>query len=143
MTLIRRTNNLFPSVFDEFFGRDWLGTASDLRSTTVPAVNIKETNQDFEVELSVPGLDKKDFEIQVDNDTLTIAYNKEEVNETGEQEKNYTRREFRSTSFKRSFTLPNTVKSDKIKAKYRDGILNLTIPKLEEKEIPSRLIEIS
>ncbi len=144
MTLIRRTNNLFPSVFDDFFGRDWLGTAADLATPkTLPAVNIKETEGNFEVELFSPGLNKKDFKIELEDNGLTISYEKEDVKEDKEADGSYRRREFSYNSFKRSFSLPKTVESDKIKAKYKDGILTLTIPKIEEKQKLSRLIEIS
>lgn len=145
MTLIKRTNNFFPSVFDDFFGREWLGTEADLVSQrTLPAVNIRETEGSFEVDLSSPGLNKNDFKIEVEDNQLTISYEKEETNENTGDEGNYRRREFHYSNFKRSFSLPKIVHSDKIKAKYEDGILKLTIPKKEEaKQKPTRVIEIS
>lgn len=145
MTLIKRTNNLFPSVFDEFFGRDWLGTEADLTSSkSFPAVNIKESESAFEIELISPGLNKKDFKIEIDDNQLIVGYEKEETNENKNDDKvSYRRREFRNLSFKRSFSLPKTVLSDKIKANYKDGILTLNIPKVKEEQKPSRLIEIS
>ncbi|MEL7001457.1 MAG: Hsp20/alpha crystallin family protein [Bacteroidota bacterium] len=145
MTLIKRTNSLFPSIFDDFFSREWLGTEADImNSKTLPAVNIKETEGSFEIELSSPGLDKKNFKIEVENDHLNIAYENKEVNEEKGDDGKYRRREFHYNSFQRSFTLPKTVNGDKIKAKYQDGVLKLDIPKKdEEKQKPSRLIDIS
>ncbi len=141
MTLIRRTNDLFPTFFDDFFGKDVLspGFTSTVRSS-VPAVNIREDENAYHVELAAPGVDKKDFKVQLDNDILTIAYEKrEEKEEKGE----YTKREFSYRSFKRSFNLPKTVENSKIGAKYADGVLHLDIPKKEEaKQKPSRLIEV-
>ena len=142
MTLIRRTNNdLFPTFFDDFFGKDMFNTRlANSASSFMPAVNIREDENAYSIELAAPGLDKKDFKLELDNDLLTIAYEKkEEKEEKGE----YTKREFSFQSFKRSFNLPKTVESNKIEANYVDGVLNLEIPKKEEaKHKPARLIKI-
>lgn len=133
MTLVRRTNNFFPSVFDDFFGRDWLGTEADLVSSNkLPAVNIKETDGSFEIELFTPGLNKKDFIVDVEDQSLIVSYENQKQKGDSDQIINYRRREFRQSSFKRSFSLPKTVATDKIEAKYKDGILTLNIPKKEE-----------
>ena len=141
MTLIKRSNDLFPGLFDDFFGRDWFnGSAA---GTTLPAVNLKENNDNFEVELAAPGMDKKDFRIELENNVLTISCEKEIVNEENAEDGKYSRREFNYQSFQRSFTLPNTIESDKIQANYKDGILMLSIPKKEEaKRRGARQIEI-
>ncbi|MGD1958481.1 MAG: Hsp20/alpha crystallin family protein [Fulvivirga sp.] len=142
MTLIRRTNNdLFPAFFDDFFGRDVFnpGLTSHLRSIT-PAVNIREDEDAYHVELAAPGVDKKDFKVELDNDLLTISFEKKEEKE---EKGAYTKREFSNQSFSRSFNLPKSVENSKIAAKYIDGVLNLDIPKKEEaKQKPSRLIKI-
>ncbi|ELR72465.1 Small heat shock protein [Fulvivirga imtechensis AK7] len=110
----------------------------------MPAVNIKENKNEFEVEVAAPGMSKKDFKIELDNNTLTISYERKEDKEEKSEEGQYTRREFNYQAFRRSFTLPNTVESDKINAKYDEGILRLTIPKKEEaKQKASRVIDIS
>ncbi len=142
MTLIRRTNNLFPTFFDDFFGRDLLNVNKDFwGNSTVPAVNIKEENNAFHVEVAAPGIDKKDFKVELDDDLLTISYEKEH---SKEEKGDYTKREFSYQSFKRSFNLPKTVENTKIQANYKDGILHLVIPKRDDaKQKPSRLIEIS
>ena len=138
--LAKRNNLIFPSVFDEFFKPDWFGGVNTV-SSTVPAVNIKEGEKDFSLELSIPGFKKEDFNIEVDNDVLTIS--SEVKAEKAVKEEHYTRREFRVSSFKRAFTLPETVDADNINAAYEDGILKLTLPKKEEAlPKPKRLIEI-
>ncbi len=138
--LAKRNNFIFPSVLDEFFKPDWFGGMNTL-TTNVPAVNIKEGEKDFSLELSIPGFKKEDFNIEVDNDVLTISSEVKAEKET--KEENYTRREFRVSSFKRAFTLPETVDAENINASYEDGILKLTLPKKEEAlPKPKRLIEI-
>lgn len=143
MTLIKRSNDLFPTFFDDFFGRDWFVNNNNIsRPGYLPAVNIIDNADNFEVEMAVPGLNKNDFKIALDNELLTISFEKE--HEVENEDKSYTKREFSYQSFKRSFTLPQTVESDKIAANYHDGILNVVIPKREEaKQKPSRLIAVS
>lgn len=132
---------LMSSIFDDFY-RDWSTTNFSDTNTSLPAVNIKENDHEFIVEVAVPGMDKNDFKIDLDNNILTIS--SEKVNNNQEQKYNYTRREYSYQSFKRSFTLPkNIVDSEKIKARYNAGELVIEIPKKEEaKPIPARLIEI-
>ena len=109
---------------------------------TLPAVNIKENKDEYFLEIAVPGMNKSDFNIDVDNKILSISSEKEEQNET--KEENYTRREFGYSSFKRTFTLPDTVESDNIKAQYKNGILSVHLPKREEaKEKPAKRISVS
>jgi len=140
---MKRSNEMFPSFFDDFFGRDWFFD-NDLNSKgTLPSVNIKENEDGYAVEMAAPGMNKKDFKIEIDNNTLTISYEKETKSENDRNDK-FTRREFNYQSFSRSFTLPNTVEAEKIEAKYNEGILSLRIPKKDEaKQKPSRLISIS
>jgi HSP20 family protein len=148
MTLIRRNNALWPSlnnIFDDFITRDLLGNGWSNYSateTTIPAVNIVETKDDFQVEMAAPGMTKKDFNIELDNDTLTISSVKEDSHQ--ERDQSYSRREVSYQSFKRSFYLPNSVEAENINAKYQDGVLRLVIPKKEEaKTKPIRQIAIS
>jgi len=155
MTLIKwRNSDLaerfgLPTIFSDFFDSDF--NTDDMRRF-VPAVNVMENNDEFKIELAAPGLKREDFKIEVDNGVLTISSEKK----TGREEKNgegrngkdnngtrYTKREFSYTSFKRSFSLPETVNSDDIEANYTDGVLMLTLPKREEaKPKPARQIEI-
>ena len=130
MTLIKRSDwpllmngNLLSDFFDNerFFDSDWF------KKQSVPAVNVKETEKNFEIEVAAPGLSKKDFKITVDNGVLTISSEKKEEKE--QKEKDYTRKEFSYSSFSRSFTLPENVNEDDMKANYEDGLLKLSIAK--------------
>lgn len=142
MNLMRRNPGTLPSLMEELFKPDWFGGMEGM-STNVPAVNILENETGFELELAAPGMKKDDFNIEVDKNVLTIS--NEQRSETSEEdkEKNYSRREFYYSSFRRAFNLPETVNSDNIKATYNDGILKLEIPKKEEAlPKPKRMIEI-
>ena len=145
MTLLKRKANLpslFSSFFDTepFFNNDWIGQR--LLSTEVPAANISESNGEFNIEVAAPGMSKDDFQITCENGMLTISAEKEE--EKKKEEKNYTRREYNYNSFSRSFSLPETVKTDDVKAKYENGVLKLSVPKKEEaKKQVKKQIKIS
>lgn len=134
-----------PSLFDRFFENDmfdWSNRNYSNTNTTLPAVNIKEDEGGFEVEMSAPGFEKKDFKIELNNSVLTISSEKNAENETKEEQQ-FTRREFSYQSFSRSFTLPETAESEKIEAKYENGILSVKIPKKEDaKSKPVKQIEI-
>ncbi len=138
--------NQLPSLFDHFFENDlfdWSNRNFSNTNTTLPSVNIKENFEGFEVEMAAPGLEKKDFKIELNGDVLTISSEKTLENETKEDEQ-FTKKEFSYQSFSRSFTLPNTVDEKKIKAKYDNGILSVSIPKKEEaKPKPAKQIAIS
>lgn len=150
MNLIKRNVGQAPALhrlfFDDIFGRDffnWENNNYSTTSTTLPSVNIKETADNYEVEVAAPGMDKNDFKITLDGNQLTISSVKE--NEETTENENYSRREFSYQSFQRSFELPkNVVDEDKIIAHYQNGLLLLSIPKREEaKPRPPRMIEIS
>ena len=144
MSLVRFSPQM-PSLFDRFLENDlfdWSNRNFSKTNTTLPAVNIKEDEDGFEVEMSAPGLDKKDFKIELNNNVLTISSEKKVEDETREGQW-FTRREFSYQSFCRSFNLPDTVEGEKIAAKYENGILRLSIPKKEEaKPKPAKQIEI-
>ena len=109
---------------------------------SLPKVNIKEEADAYIVEMAVPGLKKSDFNLNLENNTLSISAEIEENKE--EKNEGYTRREFGYSSFKRTFTLPETVEDSKIQAKYNEGILYLHLPKKEEaKQKPARSIKVS
>jgi len=105
-----------------------------------PAVNIQEDEKQFLLEFAVPGMKKDDFKINLENQLLTISSEMKEENE--ETDKNYTRREFACNSFSRSFTLPKNIVAEKINADYKDGILNISIPK-DEKTKLTREIKVA
>lgn len=147
MSLIKTKKNgdTFPSLLSDFFDTDrflsprWLEREFE---NTIPSVNIRENGKEFNVELAVPGFNKNDFKVNVEDNVLTIsAERKEEKKETDER---FTRKEFSYNSFSRSFTLPQTVNADKVDAKYADGILKLCIPKKEEaKTLPKKEIKVA
>jgi len=143
MKLIKRNDDWgFPSVWEDFFNNDVFDLpAMASRGTTVPAVNINETDKEFELELAAPGLKKNDFKVNIDRNVLTVSTEKEEKKE--EKEKNFTRKEFSYQSFSRSFTLPESVNQDKIDAKYNDGVLKLVLPKKDEVIPKSKEIKIA
>ena len=143
MSLIKRTDRL-PFIFEDFFNTDWFGGTNVSKiGFNTPAVNVKESDNDFSVELAAPGLVKDDFNIELDNDVLHISAATKSENETKENGK-YTRKEFGYSTFKRSFNLPDTIDGSRIEAAYENGVLLVTLPKKEEAKVqPKRLIEIS
>ena len=144
--LAKRNENYFPSIFDRFFNNelmDWNLTNFSSTNTSLPAVNVKETDDEFNIEVAAPGMTKKDFNISFHNNVLTIS--SEKKNEKKDDNGKYSRREFSYQSFQRSFTVANNaVDSEKISAKYADGILTISLPKKEEvKPKPPKEIKIS
>ena len=147
MTIIKRNENfpMFPALLDDFLGRDWFDYSTknfSKTNTTIPSVNIVESENNFEIELAAPGFEKKDFKVELNHNVLTISSDKSEQKEETEG-KNFSRKEFSYQSFCRSFTIPNVVDSEKIEARYENGILKVFIPKREElKPKPLKEIEI-
>ncbi|MEE9364658.1 MAG: Hsp20/alpha crystallin family protein [Cellulophaga sp.] len=129
MSIVKSNRHLFPSLMDEILNPDWFGGLENSRKA-VPAVNIREGEKDFQLELVVPGRNKEDFSIEIDNDVLTVFTTATSKEVTVEAK--YTRKEFSITSFKRAFTLPNSVDGSKIEASYTNGILHFSLPKKEE-----------
>ena len=108
----------------------------------LPAVNIRENEEGFVLEMAAPGMQKSDFKINLDNNVLTLS--SEKLEEKEESNERYSRREFNYGSFTRSFSLPKTINLDKIKADYKDGILSVSLPKREEAEVAlNRQIEVA
>ena len=123
----------FDTMFPDLLGADKLLTNDFLlENKWVPSMNVKETDDLFEIEIAAPGFNKKDFEISIENGLLKIsAENKEEI-EKKDENKNYCRSERRYGSFKRSFQLTDQVIADKISASFKSGVLTVTVPKAEE-----------
>jgi HSP20 family protein len=138
-----RTRTSLPSLVEEYFNGNFLPRLFDVENyNSVPAVNIAESKDEYRIDVAAPGLDKEDFRINIDKNVLTVSSEKEEKRE--ENEDKIMRKEFSYYSFKRCFSLPDTVNADKIKASHKDGILQISIPKREEaKEKPAREIKIS
>jgi HSP20 family protein len=150
MTLVKRNGNLFnplPAFFDDFFNRDlvnWNNSNPARSNATIPAVNIKETAENFEVEVAAPGMTRDDFKVELDGNVLIIS---SEISNQKEEkgEERYSIKEFNYQSFQRTFNLQKEVVDiDKIEAKYENGLLHLLIPKKEEaKQKAPRLIQVS
>jgi len=150
MTLAKLSNNWvpsFPSLVDRFFDgdlMDWNSSNFAGEQSTLPAVNVKENDNEFQIEVAAPGLKKEDFQLHLENGRLTISSEKkdEKVEKDGEK---VTRKEFSYQSFQRSFNVAeDVVNADKIAAKYNNGILHVTLPKREEaKPRPAKQIKIS
>ncbi|PBQ30529.1 heat-shock protein Hsp20 [Sphingobacteriaceae bacterium] len=142
MTLVKSKPNgngsLFPRLVNDFFDNDFFnygladfnGNFFKNKQAFAPSVNISENTKDFSIEMAAPGLEKKDFKIEVENGLLTVSAEKKQ--EEKEEKNNYCRREFSYQSFSRSFVVPDNSLPDKIDAHYQDGILKLTLPKKEE-----------
>jgi len=145
MTLVKFNNGLkntsanpfFSDVFDSLINDSFL---SDKLIARVPAVNIAETENEFHVELAVPGLKKEDFKINLDKNVLSVAAEKKAENV--EEGKKFSKREYSYNSFIRSFTLPESADQSKIEADYTDGILKLTVAKREEAKFQTREIAV-
>ncbi|MBR3520970.1 MAG: Hsp20/alpha crystallin family protein [Prevotella sp.] len=134
-------NNWFPTMMNDFFFNDFMPKTQSQYST--PKMNITETNGSFEIELAAPGMTKDDFTIHLtDNNTLELKMEKKQSNEEKKDDKSYLRKEFSYQSYAQTFTLPDTVASDAIKATMADGILTITLPKKEEKPKVDKMIEI-
>jgi len=127
--MVSDLNNFFnDSLFNDRFLSNVM--KEDWPVASAPSVNVKEDDKQFTVELAAPGLEKDSFNIDIDQNVMTVSASTKkeaEVNEEG-----YTRREFNFSSFKRSFTLPETVNDEKIDGKYENGVLYITLPKLSE-----------
>jgi len=138
-TISERTFRPFymPSFFDDDFF-----PVLNTRTSSMPAVNIREDEKRFTLDLAVPGIDKKELKIDINEDVLTIS--SETKNESEESRDGYKRKEFSYSSFCRSFQIPENINKDKIEANYKDGVLSVTLPKAEEeKHKISRQVKIS
>ena len=141
MSLIRWSDRFFPrfpSMVEDFFGDDFNG----FTRVEFPAVNVSETETQFNFEIAAPGMSKEDFNIEIQENMLVLSAKAETKTES--KEKNYRRKEYSYRSFKRSFWLPENALKEEIEAKYEDGVLRLSIPKstVAPKEAVKR-IEIS
>jgi HSP20 family protein len=151
MKLIKYNQPARPATFsnfvDRFFNDDWFDMPTRVFNNGnygLPAVNIKEDEDRYTLEVVAPGRKREDFKVEVENDLLRISSEKKAATTEPDEADNYTRREFSYTSFARSFQLPETVDAANIAARYEDGVLYLELPKKEEaKPQPARTIEIS
>lgn len=136
-----------PSLFSNFLRGDmwdWMNSNFSSGNSTLPAINIKETENEYILEVAAPGMKKEDFKIRMENGMLTIYSEKQEEIENQDKKGAYSRREFNYQSFQRSFSIPeDMVDGENIQARYHDGILDIRLPKKEEvKPKPAREISI-
>jgi HSP20 family protein len=138
-TITRRSFR--PFYMNGFFDDDFFPVLSSKNSNS-PAVNIREDDKNYVLDFAIPGLEKKDMKIDMNEDVLTVS---SEVKKESEENKNgYKRKEFSYSSFSRSFYIPENVNREKIEAVYKDGVLTVSLPKQEEeKSKVSKTIEIS
>lgn len=131
MRRLRSMSPFWSSPLDRFFKSDFPDLWSSEMTETVPSLNLTEEKNNYLIEVAAPGLKKEDFSVNVEGNLLTISCEKE-TETKDERENGFSRREYNYSSFSRTVTLPDFADSEKITAKYTDGILSLTIPKKPE-----------
>lgn len=141
MMPVRRSQNWLPSLFNEFWGNEWM----DKANVTSPSINVIESEKEFKVEVAAPGMTKDDFNVRVnEEDNLVITMEKKNENKEERKEGRYLRREFSYSKFQQTMILPDNVEKDKITAQVEHGVLNITIPKMSEEEVKKaqRVVEV-
>lgn len=122
-------NTWMPDVFNDFFDNDFMTRAN----ATAPAINVKESDTAYTVELAAPGLKKEDFNVNIDRDgNLHIRMESKAEKKDEDKKSHYLRREFAYSKFEQTLLLPDDVDKDKIEAKVGDGVLTVSLPKLEK-----------
>ncbi len=143
MKTVNRNSIWLPSILDNLFLDNRVDALNNYETFSIPAINIVENLPNFVIELAAPGLQKENFTIEAEDDTLTIAAKKVvEKNEESSDSK-FMKREFNYSSFERNFKLPENIKTEEIQASYENGILRVTLPKVEEKKVLKKMVEIS
>ena len=143
MKTVNRNSIWLPNLLEGFFSDSRLDALNNYETFSIPAVNIVENLPNFVIELAAPGLDKKDFTIEVEDETLKISSKKIEEKKEETADSRIQRREFNYKSFERSFRLPENIKTEEIQALYENGVLRVTLPKMEEKKALKKMVEIS
>ena len=135
------TNNWLSNTFDDMFNTNFMPRAN----ATAPAINVKETENEYEVEVAAPGLKKDDFQMNIDNEgNLSIKMEQKNEEKKEDKKSHYLRREFSYSKYEQTLILPDNVNKEGISAKVDNGVLNVTLPKLEEtKAKVQRQIEIA
>jgi HSP20 family protein len=142
MNLIRKNQNWLPDVFSDLFSNDWMLRAN----ATAPAINIIESESDYRIEVAAPGMTKDDFCVRIDDDNnLVISMEKKIENSAKNENALYLRREFSYSKFEQKMILPKNADKEKISAKMECGVLDVSIPKMNEEELKKNMkrIEIS
>ena len=137
---LMRNNGWLPTVFDDFFNTDFMPRAN----STAPAVNVKESETAYIMELAAPGIKKEYCRVAINNEgNLTIAIENKQEHKHEDKDHHYLRREFSYSNYEQNYVLPDDVVKDQISAKVEDGILTITMPKTEPKEKVTKAIEVS
>jgi HSP20 family protein len=136
-----KTRAIWPNLVEEFFNGEFPKFFEAETRHSIPAVNISENRDEYRIEVAAPGLSKEDFRINLENNVLTVSSEKEE--KRNQEDEQVMRREFSYSVFSRSFTLPQTVNPEKIRAVHKEGVLTINVPKRDEAKTPSREIKIS
>lgn len=140
MLTLMKNNDWFPTMFDEFFNNGFMPRAN----STAPAVNVKESDKEYTMELAAPGIKKEYCRVGInDEGFLTIAIENKQEHKHEDKKHHYLRREFSYSNYEQNYTLPDDVEKDNISAKVEDGILTITMPKTAPKEKVTKAIEIS
>ncbi len=128
-----RRNSWLPEVFNDFFDTDYMSKAN----ATAPAINVKESEKDYVVELAAPGMKKEDFDIKINDDgDLMIKMESKQEKKEEDKKSHYLRREFSYSKFEQTLILPDDVEKDNIAANVNDGVLTIDLPKAEK--VPSK-----
>ena len=137
---LMKSNGWFPTVFEDFLNNDWMPRAN----STAPAVNVKEDEKAYTMELAAPGIKKEYCRVAInDEGNLTIAIENKMEHKEENKKHHYLRREFSYSNYEQNYVLPDDVVKDQISAKVEDGILTITMPKTEPKEKVTKAIEVS
>ena len=140
LTSLMRTNGWLPTVFENFFNNDFMPRVN----TTAPAVNVKEDESAYTMELAAPGIKKESCRVSINDDgNLCIAIENKMEHKDEDKKHHYLRREFSYSNYEQNYTLPDDVVKDQISAKVEDGILTITMPKAEQKQKVTKAIEVS
>ena len=135
-----KNNDWFPTVFDDFFNNGFMPRAN----STAPAVNVKESDKEYTMELAAPGIKKEYCRVGInDEGFLTVAIENKQEHKHEDKNHHYLRREFSYSNYEQNYTLPDDVEKDNISAKVENGILTITMPKTAQKEKVTKSIEIS
>ena len=140
MTPVRNNQNWLPSIFNDFFDTDFMTRTK----ATAPAINVKETEKDYTVEVAAPGMTKDDFNVNIDKDgNLHIHMEAHTEKKEEDKKSHYLRREFAYSKFEQTLLLPDDVEKEAIAARVNDGVLTVTLPKMAKPECPAaRQIEV-
>ena len=134
-------DSVLQNPLSRFFDDPFWGFNGILTNNQVP-VNIRETDKSYEIEFVAPGLKKEDFNVNISDNMLTVSFDHKDENKEENKDDGYLRHEYRRQSFSRSFTLDETVNADKISGVYKDGVLNISLPKKEGVKKITKSIEI-